>query len=810
MSCAACSARIEKAVSSLEGVRSCSVNLLTSSMTVEGSDEKSVIEAVERAGYGASLAGVRKNTVNDKKDTAWEGKALIKRLVSSLVLLAFLMYISMGHVMWGAPLPKLISESALAIALIELVLAACVMIINKKFYINGFRGLFQRAPNMDSLVAIGSLSSFGFSSYIVFKMAADGQNAHGYLHELYFESAAMIVALITLGKLLEAFAKGKTTSAIKSLLELTPKEAHVIRDGKEISVPSQELAVGDVFAVRPGESFAVDAVVILGESSVNEASLTGESVPREKAPGANVFAGTVNLSGYLECRAVKVGEDTLLGEVVKMVSDASASKAPIAKVADRVAGIFVPVVMSIAFVTALIWIFASGSFGYALARGVSVLVISCPCALGLATPVAIMVASGIGARGGVLFKTAEAIELMGRAKTVVLDKTGTITKGELSVSDAVPFGITEEELVALAASLEAKSEHPIAAAIMKHSDRCSAKIFEVESFRALAGHGVEAKFDGDTLVSGSYKFIKESSSLSASMEKEYERLSGEGKTVVFFARGSKVIGIIALKDEVREDAREAIAELHKMGVHTVMLTGDNDRCAASVAKEAGVQEFYADMLPADKALYVEKISHGGRVAMVGDGINDAPALTVADVGVAVGRGTDIAIESADVVLLNDALASVTSAVKLGRCALLNIKENLFWAFLYNSLGIPLAAGAFIHALNWELSPMFAAFAMSLSSFSVVMNALRLNFKKIFKKTPQQKGNKKEMLTLKVRGMMCPHCEARVKSVLEAFPGVAAQVSHKTGEAKLNLPEGVSPSDLIKAVQKAGYECEIGR
>lgn len=812
MSCAACSARVEKAVSAVTGVKSCSVNLLTNSMTVDGADSESVISAVEKAGYGAELAGASKNSPEPQKEGDGERKILVRRLVSSLALLLALMYVSMGHVMWGFPLPAALAENPFAIALIELLLSALVMVINQKFYINGFKGLIKGAPNMDTLVAIGSLASFGFSTFTVFKMSYEIQNAHHYLHELYFESAAMIVGLITLGKLLEAIAKGKTTSAIRALMELAPKEAHVIRDGKEITIPSKDVMMGDVFVVRPGESFAVDGEVIKGESTANEASLTGESLPLEKNVGSRVFAGTLNISGYLECRALKVGEDTLLGEVVKMVSDASASKAPIAKVADRVAGIFVPIVLGIAFITTLIWIFVNNSFGYALARGVSVLVISCPCALGLATPVAIMVASGIGARGGVLFKTAAVLELTGKAKTVVFDKTGTITTGELHVSDIIPCEIEETELLTLAASLEAKSEHPIARAILKCAEERSLEISSTEEFRALTGHGVEALLDGERLISGSYKFIKESFQVSEALEEAYARLSKEGKTPVFFAKETKLLGIIACEDKIREDSREEIAEMRKMGMRTLMLTGDNERTAAAIAERAGVDEYYSEMLPQDKADFVKKLSEKAPVIMVGDGINDAPALTLADVGIAVGCGTDIAIESADVVLMGDSLSGVTGAIKLGKSTLINIKENLFWAFVYNSFGIPLAAGVFIPVLGWELNPMFGALAMSLSSFSVVMNALRLNLKKIFKKQIHDKAEKErnEMITLKIRGMMCPHCEARVKSVLEGFAGVTAEVSHKKGTAKLNLPEGVSLDDLIKAVNDAGYKCELGK
>ena len=812
MSCAACSARVEKAVKSVDGVRSCSVNLLTASMTVEGADEKSIIEAVERAGYGAAPLSKKEDAKAIEEEGALERKKLIRRLVSSLILLIILMYVSMGHVMWGFPLPDFLTENAIAIALLQLVLSAAVMIINRSFYINGARGVIKGAPNMDTLVALGSLASFGYSTFIVFKMAFDSMPSHAYLHELYFESAAMIVGFITLGKLLEAIAKGKTTSAIKSLIELAPKLAHVVRDGEEKLIPSNEVVVGDVFTVRPGESFAVDGEVILGESLANEASLTGESIPCEKTLGSKVFQGTVNLSGYLECRALKVGEDTVLGEVVKTVTDAAASKAPIAKLADRVAGIFVPVVLGLAFLTTLIWIFVNNSLGYALARGISVLVISCPCALGLATPVAIMVSSGIAARGGALFKTATAIELTGKVKIAIFDKTGTLTKGELSVTDIVTEEFPENEFLSLFLSLEAKSEHPIAKAIVSYAEEKGCKALQAENFEALAGHGVKALVDGEKIYSGSYKFTRSIAKIPARLEEEYSRLSSEGKTAVFLTLAEKVAGLIACEDSIREEAASLVKTLSKMGIRAVMLSGDNEKCVRAIANKIGITEYYAEMLPTDKAEKVKKLSQEGTVAMVGDGINDAPALATADVGIAIGSGTDIAIESADVVLMNERLSTVAGAFRLGRGALLSIKENLFWAFFYNCLGIPLAAGAFVSLFGWELNPMFAALAMSLSSFTVVMNALRLNLKKFFPKD-NNKENKKEnndMLTLKIRGMMCPHCEARVKSVLEAFPGVSAEVSHKKGTAKLNLPEGVSADELVKAVIDAGYKCEIGK
>ncbi len=815
MSCAACSRRVEKAVSALPGVSACTVNLLTNSMTVEGSDDQSIIKAVKVAGYGASPEGERKKESREKEGRE-EISRLVCRLTASLALLLVLMYISMGHIMWGFPLPSALANAPIAIALAELLLSAVVMIINQKFFISGTRALLKRAPNMDSLVALGSFASFFWSTVILFRMclAPNSEELWHLLHGMYFESAAMIVALITLGKLLEAVAKGKTTDAIKKLLELTPNTATVIRDGEEVLIPTREVRVGDVFVVRPGESFPVDGVVIKGESSVDESSLTGESMPREKLSGAYVYAASINLSGYLECRAMKVGEDTLMGEVVKTVSDAAATKAPISKLADRVSGIFVPTVLILALITALVWYFINRDVGYALARGISVLVISCPCALGLATPVAIMVGSGIGAKGGVLFKSAAAIETVGRAEIIALDKTGTITIGKPSVTDIIPFGIDEGELLCLAASIEKQSEHPLALAVLDEARSRGLSLYEVSGFEALSGSGILARLGEAELVGGNFAFVIDSVGKQNEYTGLYEALSKEGKTPLFFTRDGELIGIIAVADTMKHDSRDAISRLHKMGLRTVMLTGDNELCAKEIASRAGVDEVYAELMPRDKAALVKKLSGQGKCIMVGDGINDAPALTAADAGIAMGAGTDIAIESADAVIMGNGLMTLVSAVKLGKETLKNIRENLFWAFIYNVVGIPIAAGVFI-PLGLTLTPMLGAAAMSISSFCVVMNALRLNTKKFFtnEKTSHNANinlqkERFSMINLKVKGMMCPHCEARVKSALEAVEGVkSAIVSHNDGTAKLVAEDFVVPELLIKAVKDAGYECE---
>ena len=809
MSCAACSARVEKAVSSLDGVTYCAVNLLTNTMTVDGADDAAVIRAVEGAGYGAFLKTENATVSDPEVSIKKEERTLITRLISSVIILLPLMYLSMGFVMWGFPLPKILAENPLAIGLIQFILTAMITVINRRFFINGFKGIIKRSPNMDTLVAIGSGASFVWSVYILFRMTAvDSAAAQHYLHEFYFESAAMILTLITVGKMLESHAKGKTTDAIKSLMKLTPDTATVVRDGKEVRIPSREVKIGEIFVVRPGESIAVDGTVIEGTSAVDESSLTGESITSEKSVGSNVFAATINVSGFLRCEATKVGEDTAMAQVVKMVSNAAASKAPIAKVADRVSGIFVPIVLAIATLTTLIWFFVNNDFGYALARGISVLVISCPCALGLATPVAIMVGSGIGARGGVLFKNATSLEICGRAKSIALDKTGTITKGEAEVVEVIPVGADERELLSVAAALESGSEHPLGAAIMKYAKDNDVITYKANNFSALSGNGVYAEIEGDECYGGKFSFIKEKVSCPESVLVHYETLSDSGKTPLFFTRGDSLLGIIAVADTVKEDSADAIAELRRMGLRTVMLTGDNERTARAIGKTVGIDEVVAEVMPGEKEAVIKKLSEKGRVIMVGDGINDAPALTRADVGMAIGRGTDIAIESADVVLMHSSLSDVASAVKLSRATLKTIYENLFWAFIYNGIGIPFAAGVFVSLFGWELNPMFAAAAMSLSSFSVVMNALRLNLKKIFKRENKtfEKESDKMKKTLKIAGMMCPHCEARVKSVLEETAGVSkADVSHKTGTAVVSLDTEVTDEALISVVENAGYK-----
>ena len=811
MSCAACSARVEKAVLQVAGVSSCAVNLLTGTMSVDGGEDLEVIRAVEAAGYGASPIGKEAKTDTEAQEGK-ERRNLIIRLISSLVILLPLMYVSMGHVMWGFPLPSVIATSAAAVGLIELLLTSLIMVINQNFFINGARGVINRSPNMDTLVALGSGASFVWSAYILFKMCiVDGESAFHLLHGLYFESAAMILTLITVGKMLEAHAKGKTTEAIKGLIKLTPKTATVIRDGEEIVIPSEKIRPGDVFLVRPGERIAVDGVVIDGESTVDESTLSGESIPVEKSHGSEVFAATHNLSGFLRCEAVKVGEDTAMSQIIKLVSDASATKAPIAKVADRVAGIFVPVVLLIAFATTVIWFFVNNSLGYALARGISVLVISCPCALGLATPVAIMVASGIGARGGVLFKNATALEACGRARIIALDKTGTVTRGKAEVVKVIPVSVSEKDLLTAAATLEAHSEHPLGVAIVKYTSELGIKPSEAKNFKAKSGSGVSCEIDGVEYLAGSYKFISSVAKTDGELKTYYEELSDEGMTPVFFAKQGEIFGIIALADEVKEDSARAIAELKKMGMRTVMLTGDNERCAKRIGIVAGIDEIAAELMPGDKEKEIRRLSESGSVIMVGDGINDAPALTAAAVGMAIGSGTDIAIDSADIVLMHSSLSDAASAVRLSRAALKTIYENLFWAFIYNVIGIPLAAGAFVHLLGWELNPMFGAAAMSLSSFCVVMNALRLNFKKIFEKYEKTKNYTvkeytKMVKTIMIEGMMCPHCEGRVLEALKATAGVSdVKVSHKEGCASVVVDEGVSDEILTSAVEGAGYK-----
>ena len=813
MSCAACSARVEKAVSEVDGVSYCSVNLLTNSMSVEGANDAAIIAAVRAIGYDATPKGVPNSKAEDPEHLAKkEGRLLIWRFSLSVAILLPLMYLSMGAVMWGFWLPDVIANAPLAIALLELILSGAVMIINQRFFVNGFKGAINRAPNMDTLVSLGSGVAFGWSVYLVFRMSLTSlEHASHYLHELYFEAAAMILALITVGKMLEAHAKGKTTNAIKELIKLTPKTARVERGGVEIEIPSSEVRVGDVFLVRPGESVPVDGIVISGESAIDESTLTGESIPNEKSHGSAVYAATNNKSGFLRCEAQKVGEDTTMARVVKMVSDAAATKAPIAKVADRVAKFFVPAVLLIALITTVVWLFVNNSLGYALARGISVLVISCPCALGLATPVAIMVGSGIGARGGVLFKNATALEVCGEARIIALDKTGTITKGEAEVTDLVAISVSDSELISLAAALEAGSEHPLGKAICKYAAERGAVLPGAADFEALLGSGVRAVIDGVSCYAGSFRFISERVDIEAKHIKKYEQLSSLGKTPIFFLKGNELVGIIALSDAVREDSAGAIRELRKMGMHTVMLTGDNERCANAIGNAVGVDEVISGAMPEDKEKELRRLSEQGRVIMVGDGINDAPALARADVGIAIGRGTDIAVESADVVLVRSSLSDVVSAIRLGRATLKNIRENLFWAFIYNIIGIPLAAGAFVALLNWELNPMYGALAMSLSSFSVVMNALRLNLKKFFNKYDKTKNisiteGEKMVKVIKVIGMMCPQCESRVREALLNTDGIsAADVSHKSGMAEVTLKREFGDAELTEIIENAGYK-----
>ncbi len=840
MSCAACSARVERAVSSVEGVTSCSVNLLMNTMVVEGGSDGEIKAAVKGAGYG--IKEVEKShtgkTSDEENEAKKEKKRILSRLISSASLLVFLMYISMGHVMWGWWLPSFIKNSASLIAVAELILSGAVLVINNRFFISGWRGVVKRSPNMDTLVALGSGASYLWSIYLTVRILIGGAESAHLLHGLYFESAAMILVLITIGKMLEAHAKGKTADAITALLRLTPKTATVIRDGKETVVPSSEVAVGDVFIVRPGENVPVDGIVLEGESAVDEAALTGESIPVEKLHGSRVYAATTNTSGYLKCEARKVGEDTVMSEVVKMVSDAASSKAPIAKVADRVSSFFVPAVILIAVITTVIWIFVNNSLGYALERGISVLVISCPCALGLATPVAIMVASGIGARGGVLFKSATALEVSGRARTVVLDKTGTVTEGRPKVVSVHPMSVCAAELVSVAASIEGMSEHPLAAGVREYAEEIGAEILSVSHFEALAGSGVRGYIDGASILGASYKYAKCEIKMPDSAEALYGELSDKGVTPLFFVRDGELLGIIAVADTVRPDSADAVAMLKKMNLKTVMLTGDNERCAKAIASEVKVDEVIAEVMPRDKAEAVKRLSGDGAVIMVGDGINDAPALTAADVGMAIGRGTEVAIESCDVVLVSSRLTDVVSAVRLGRATLKTIHENLFFAFIYNVIGIPLAAGAFIALLGWELTPMFGALAMSLSSFSVVMNALRLNLKKImikydktnnytvkeqekmvnfFKKKKSEEASSEKMcaatIEITVGGIMCDHCKATVTKALTEIKGVkkvdfrdAEDYTSSNGKRVVIVTASgkVGEAEIKNAISKAGY------
>ena len=821
MSCAACSARVEKAVSSVDGVSSCSVNLLTNSMGVEGTaTSKEIIEAVEKAGYGASLKTknkkIKSNSDDELKDT--QTPKLVKRLVASLVFLAPLMYISMGHMMWNWKLPSFMENNHIAMGLAQMLFAIIIMVINQKFFISGFKGLIHKSPNMDTLVALGSGASFVYSTYALFAMTVaqtkgDMSAVMSYMDDFYFESAAMILALITVGKTLEAYSKGRTTDALKGLMSLSPKTANVICDGKEITIDIDDVAVGDVFVVRPGESIPVDGIVIDGESAVDESVLTGESLPVDKAVDDKVTSATINKSGFLKCKATRVGEDTTLAQIINLVSDASATKAPIAKLADRVSGVFVPTVIVIAIITFIVWLIVPKPFGYALSRAISVLVISCPCALGLATPVAIMVGNGKGAKNGILFKTAVSLEEAGKTQIVVLDKTGTITEGKPKVTDVIPVGISENNLLKIAYSLEIKSEHPLAKAIVEKAEERQISSFDITDFESKTGNGLCGTSENSKIYAGSSKYISTVCDIS-SVKNEIERLSNDGKTPLLFAKNEKLIGVIAVADTIKKDSPEAIKQLKNMGIKVVMLTGDNKRTADAIGKQTGVDMVISDVLPDGKEAVVKKLQSFGKVAMVGDGVNDAPALTRADVGIAIGAGADVAVDSADVVLMNSKLSDVCSAIRLSRHTLINIKENLFWAFIYNIIGIPLAAGVWIPITGWTLNPMFGAAAMSLSSFCVVMNALRLNFVNVT--SPKNDRKIKEVIidyteefkmtkTIKIDGMMCPHCEATVKKALEAIDGVTSAVaSHTEKQATVELSKDVDSAVLEQAVVDAGY------
>ena len=847
MSCAACSARVEKAVSKVDGVTSCSVSLLTNSMGVEGSaTDAQIVEAVEQAGYGASPKGAATESENNKANNSLEQlkaaqDALVdretpklrNRLIVSLIFLVVLMYFSMGHMMWGWPLPEFFNGNHVAMGLLQLLLTVAVMVINQKFFISGFKGLIHGAPNMDTLVALGSAASFGYSVYALFAMTAaqvkgDMDAVMSYMHEFYFESAAMILALITVGKMLEAHSKGKTTDALKSLMQLAPKTATVVRDGVEQEISVDAVKKGDIFVVRPGENIPVDGEIIDGTTAVNESALTGESIPVDKQPKDAVSAATVNQSGFIKCRATRVGEDTTLSQIIQMVSDAAATKAPIAKIADRVSGVFVPAVITIAIITIIAWLIAGETVGFALARGISVLVISCPCALGLATPVAIMVGNGKGAKSGILFKTAASLEATGRTQIVALDKTGTITSGEPKVTDIVPDETFFEEigkhagaLLAIAASVEAKSEHPLAKAIMERAKTDEIAVAEVTDFSAVVGNGLTAILAGKMIKAGNLAFVSKFVKVSDDMRAQAVEFSKEGKTPLFFAADDRLCGIIAVADTIKEDSQEAVRQLKNMGIRVVMLTGDNEQTANAIGKQAGVDEVIAGVLPDGKEAVIRKLKKQGRVAMVGDGINDAPALTRADMGIAIGAGSDVAIDAADVVLMKSRLIDVPAAVRLSRATLTNIHENLFWAFFYNVIGIPLAAGLWYPLLGWKLNPMFGAAAMSLSSFCVVTNALRLNLCRVYdpkhdrKATPDRKNKthkpneseeKSMTKTMNIEGMMCGHCEARVKKALEALDAVSeAAVSHESGTAVVTLSSDISDEKLKETVEAEDYK-----
>ena len=831
MSCAACSARVEKAVSKVPGVTSCSVSLLTNSMGVEGTaSEQEIIKAVTDAGYGAAKKG--EGAEKTQSQAASVGEDMLKdretpvlkrRLVASLGFLIILMYFSMGHMMWGWPVPGFMKDNHVMMGLLQMLLTIVVMVINQKFFISGFKGLIHRAPNMDTLVALGSGASFVYSTYALFAMTdaqmhGDMDAVMSYMHDFYFESAAMILALITVGKMLEARSKGKTTDALKGLMKLAPKTAVVIRAGKEVQVSIEQVQKGDCFVVKPGENIPVDGEVIEGNSAVNESALTGESIPVDKAVGDKVSAATVNQSGYLKCRATRVGEDTTLSQIIQMVSDAAATKAPIAKIADRVSGVFVPTVITIAVITTIVWLIAGQSIAFALSRGIAVLVISCPCALGLATPVAIMVGNGMGARNGIMFKTAVSLEETGKMQIVALDKTGTITSGEPKVTDIIPaVGVTEDTLLKCAYALENKSEHPLARAILEKAKEENAGIEEVTGFQALPGNGLTAILDGHTLYGGNHTFISSKVSVDGDIQKEAEQLAEAGKTPLFFGNEDRLLGVIAVADVIKEDSPQAIKELQNMGIHVVMLTGDNERTAKAIGQQAGVDEVIAGVLPEGKEQVIRKLKEKGKVAMVGDGINDAPALTRADMGIAIGAGTDVAIDAADVVLMKSRLSDVPAAIRMSRATLRNIHENLFWAFFYNIIGIPLAAGVWYPLFGWKLNPMFGAAAMSLSSFCVVSNALRLNLFKMYdaskdkklKAKKEKKRSKKEDKTMKkimhIEGMMCGHCEAAVKKALEALPQVdEAVVSHEAGTAELTLNAEIADDVLKKTVEDKDY------
>ena len=838
MSCAACSARVEKAVSHVPGVTSCSVSLLTNSMGVEGSaSPQDIIKAVEEAGYGASLKGA--DSQQSSASQAAEALAdhetpiLKKRLIASVGFLLVLMYFSMGHMMWGWPVPQWFEHNHVAMGLLQLLLAGIIMVINQKFFISGFKSLWHRSPNMDTLVALGSMASFVWSVYVLFAMtgaqvSGDMAAVENYMMDFYFESAAMILTLITVGKMLEARSKGKTTDALKSLMKLAPKTAVVIRSGQETTIPVEQVHKGDIFVVRPGENIPVDGVVLEGTSAVNESALTGESIPVDKAAGDMVSAATVNQSGFIRCEASRVGEDTTLSQIIKMVSDAAATKAPIAKIADRVSGIFVPAVITIAVITTIVWLLTGQTFGYALARGISVLVISCPCALGLATPVAIMVGNGMGAKNGILFKTAVSLEETGKVQIVALDKTGTITSGQPEVTDILPAeGFSEEQLLTLAFSLEQKSEHPLAKAVLKKAEERKLHAYEISDFQALPGNGLSGIMNSQTLMGGSMKFISSRVSVPDSLKQQAEHLAEQGKTPLLFASDNKLTGIIAVADVIKEDSPQAVKELQNMGIQVVMLTGDNEKTARAIGKQAGVDEVIAGVLPDGKESVIRSLKEQGKVAMVGDGINDAPALTRADIGIAIGAGTDIAIDAADIVLMKSRLSDVPAAIRLSRATLRNIHENLFWAFFYNVIGIPLAAGVWIPIFGWTLNPMFGAAAMSLSSFCVVTNALRLNLFKIHDASRDKKikqavsilpekdyneSNKEKettsmvKITVNVEGMMCPHCEAHVNEAIKAaFQAEDVVSSHEKKTTVFTSPEHVDEDKIREVIKNAGYE-----